>query len=641
MASFGRDLWDKFELVSRVASDKLKNCEDLIKIITERANVEESYVKSLEKILTSYLPSTPVTGTYGNISGILREYLRDRADQSRQLVYSMRADVIEQLNRLFKHQTNDTKSLSSAGKKLEKELKFLLEKLVQAKQKYLKTAREYEGATIVAESAKLNSEVTANRKSSLASKLIATAREHEEAEREYRQSIIDYNTFLDRYNREIREILDYFQRLEKERAKAMQDSLFKLSVHESVFTKTTALNVDKVQKRSETIDSSVEIEDFVKEHKTTREFYTKAIFEAHNSFIYASIDRQKALFVENRAHEAILESFKPFYEKFIEAKDLANAPKITDFLRPDSPAHRDDIHRAQRLAFIVHKAWTGDTELSPDELMDFERIVREEFGRKLWTFSFQQYRIAGKFVVNELGYKGLVSLLLIVLNEAMRSRDATTAKKLMVLALTFYKTDPREKEGKVYLHAEIVSHPLWKASDLWESAILDSLREEFANQRAYNLDSGECLEEAIIREKNIVFGQLGSFAFNMLMFEFDAQEVKNLISKFCKHFTLSEPLIKELMSNIEQSHRGLARKRSPDPRAHNDIRQPQQKQPEFISFVTSSLRSMLGSEEHERRPPIKVVPPPKPVETIKAEGFVDPLTAPLDELPELSPKKST
>jgi hypothetical protein len=50
----------------------------------------------------------------------------------------------------------------------------------------------------------------------------------------------------------------------------------------------------------------------------------------------------------------------------------------------------------------------------------------------------------------------------------------------------------------------------------------------------------ETENETLIREKNIVFGQLASYAHNMMMFNIDKNEIKNLMVKFGKSNNLFE-----------------------------------------------------------------------------------------------------
>ena len=78
----------------------------------------------------------------------------------------------------------------------------------------------------------------------------------------------------------------------------------------------------------------------------------------------------------------------------------------------------------------------------------------------------------------------------------------------MILTLTFYKIDEQNK--KVFLQAAISNHPLWSCLDFWECSIINSIREEFKCQHVYHMSQKESEDEVLVRERNIIFGQLVS-----------------------------------------------------------------------------------------------------------------------------------
>ena len=132
----------------------------------------------------------------------------------------------------------------------------------------------------------------------------------------------------------------------------------------------------------------------------------------------------------------------------------------------------------------------------------------------------------------------------------MIDKDTLIGRKLMILTFTFYriKTDAL-KEEKEYIQNSIMNHIFWKNSGFWESAIFESIMEEFESQKCYNLEENESKNDTILREKNLVLGQLASYAHNMLMFHVEKNEVKDLIIRFGKCFNILEFQLKELLVN--------------------------------------------------------------------------------------------
>ena len=116
----------------------------------------------------------------------------------------------------------------------------------------------------------------------------------------------------------------------------------------------------------------------------------------------------------------------------------------------------------------------------------------------------------------------------------------------MVLTFTFYKIDEKKPEEKIYIQTSIIDHVIWKTLDFWECSIFESIKEELESQRNNGLYKNEKQSETSIREKNTIFGQLASYAHNMLMFNLDVGLVRELMTKFGKSYNLFDLQIKDL-----------------------------------------------------------------------------------------------
>lgn len=133
----------------------------------------------------------------------------------------------------------------------------------------------------------------------------------------------------------------------------------------------------------------------------------------------------------------------------------------------------------------------------------------------------------------------------------MLENDISTALKVMILTLTFYKigNNFQQKNEKIFLQASISNHPLWNLVDFWECAIFNSIKEELKCQKVYHLNLLESDNETSNREKNIIFGQLASYSHNMLMFGLKKDLVKEITILFIKNFYLTDIQCKDLMVN--------------------------------------------------------------------------------------------
>lgn len=128
----------------------------------------------------------------------------------------------------------------------------------------------------------------------------------------------------------------------------------------------------------------------------------------------------------------------------------------------------------------------------------------------------------------------------------------------MILTFTFYKIGEKIPQNnfselenpdifeKIFLQNVIKGHPLWTMYDFWHAAIFTSIREELKTQKNFLIGHDESSDDTLIRERNIIFGQLASYCNNMLMFNIDKNFVKEIVGSFCKFFNMIDSQIKEI-----------------------------------------------------------------------------------------------
>jgi len=196
---------------------------------------------------------------------------------------------------------------------------------------------------------------------------------------------------------------------------------------------------------------------------------------------------------------------------------------------------------------------------------------------KIALVIINQYRSCGQCQITSNTYELLTKVFMAMLDYCLRHRKECNAKKLMMFSLTFYKTsspgpistNPEKspkKEDKQFLNTAISNHPIWKDNEFWAGAILGSIKEEYATQQKYHLEETETDEETQTRNKNIVYGQLGSYSRNMLIFNQEKTEVKNLIIKFCKLCAIPDKQVKDLNASIDSYVKEMQKTQKLSPR---------------------------------------------------------------------------
>jgi len=115
----------------------------------------------------------------------------------------------------------------------------------------------------------------------------------------------------------------------------------------------------------------------------------------------------------------------------------------------------------------------------------------------------------------------------------------------MILTFTFYKMDEKGLE-KQFLQSFIIEKEIWKNLDFWKSSIFASIINEAKLQKNYHMEEIETDAEKVIREKNIVFGQLAAFGQNMLMFGIEKKVILHIMHKYFEIYELEETQIENI-----------------------------------------------------------------------------------------------
>lgn len=236
--SFSEFLWDNFEVVNKHSIDHRKGAEVLLQIFNDISSLYEAFGRGMERIAGS---SYKIITTEGSLSHAVSSLVTDcsnKAVQSKILVESMNNDLIDPFRELLKNQNDNIKKTTNEGKKVEKDMQTLTEKLEKSKARYYKACEECEQLTILIEN-KINQE----RSLRLKSKLFSTKREVEASLKQYKESLSASNAYKERYRNVMMKILEVYQKQEEVRLESMKDMLRKLVVYQTSYLRNLQYDV--------------------------------------------------------------------------------------------------------------------------------------------------------------------------------------------------------------------------------------------------------------------------------------------------------------------------------------------------------------------------------------------------------------
>lgn len=208
----------------------------------------------------------------------------------------------------------------------------------------------------------------------------------------------------------------------------------------------------------------------------------------------------------------------------------------------------------------------SDATIEPRVVQLFKmKAAREMFIREL-----NRQRSSNKSM-GRSGFKSLSKTMKAFLDACVSHRDVKAATMLMIMSQTFFRAPSSRRtvddaalkknkdEGtasdssKEFVQWTIAGHPIWKDPLFWEEAFLHIVREEVEKNHSSFVSKGSTgdakrLEEAEYHYKQIVFGQLGSIAVNMISFGMALSATRAFIMKMCVANDLSEDEMKALIS---------------------------------------------------------------------------------------------
>ncbi len=148
------------------------------------------------------------------------------------------------------------------------------------------------------------------------------------------------------------------------------------------------------------------------------------------------------------------------------------------------------------------------------------------------------------------GFSLVVDIMNVFLDKCVQQNDVKGGKMMMIMSETFFRfrqhTPGKANSGEIsqenntremgreYLQESIKNHRIWENPHFWEEAFFLSVREEVV-KHLKQVHDGSVNKESNFAEfyKNILFGQLGSYALNMLNFGVALEVTLSFIRKLC------------------------------------------------------------------------------------------------------------
>ncbi|CAD8146160.1 unnamed protein product [Paramecium pentaurelia] len=237
-SKFEPDIVQITEQLSKRLNDKKKSIQEFLNILQQRAEIEEVYSKSLEKI--GYELSTIVENTqqdsFTDIMQYVRNYLLISSEQSKELYQQLKNNVVLELQNTISLDQGWINEVNKIQNKHSKEVRRNIEELHALQDDYNQALYE--------------------EKIYLEGKITSKKRNYEKSETNLKQFILYYNQYLDTYFQDIAYIQDIFLNIEIDRRKLVQDAGMKLFMYQISLIRNLQYDISGITQKIEQYKSN-------------------------------------------------------------------------------------------------------------------------------------------------------------------------------------------------------------------------------------------------------------------------------------------------------------------------------------------------------------------------------------------------
>ncbi|KAM3136056.1 hypothetical protein pb186bvf_011861 [Paramecium bursaria] len=528
-------LWDQIDLLIRDSTQGRNVLDECHEIISQLVIINEQYGKNLEKIGNSMVKYNQHNHLHKLLSILQSQILLD-AEQWKANARFMRDHILFQIKELLTQQNHSVRNLFDSSRTLNSQIKQKQQELDKLYSDYKKKQNDYFQWQIQMYSQKNVSDIVVDKKAKQMVKSDEMSRQLYEMEQKMRQSVDNYNQYLEGYHQRMASIMRDLQVQDSERGLLLKQLLQNVVRKESLLQDISNCDIQKYQS------------DFIEQHKTQNEILKPKEFINPNSYTLESIidiSENKLDMIENRLieYQKILDQYQFKIEdiKYIQVGEY----QLRKLIQEHSEQLKCGmISCIKYIKQIMNEIWSA---IHIDLDIFFKVMRNNKIGRYIWVHYLQNFRVQRQLDLNLEAFHIVGQVVNCMLTICSEEYDVYVVRKTVLMSLTFYMVNGTEK---LFLQELIKGHEIFKSIELWEIMMFQSLYEEIRSQNSHKLN--EQIQDSVEREKNTVFGFLGSLCKNMLIFNIEKPIIKQLVVKYAKFYNLQDVLLKALNQIVDE-----------------------------------------------------------------------------------------
>ena len=380
--SFSTRLHDNIGLANQYVTQGKKAIEEMIQFLKLITQAEENYAKSLESICNFQF--LLVKGSMLEAGHAIKHDLSNKVTQIRAFIDNITQDIIKTFQTIASVPLEQAKLLTMNSSKILKIKENYFEKLSKHKEKFWKSCQECEKITFNLEQPQ--SQILREK---FLQKLIKHKNSLDGNLKSYQDHVDSWSDFEKYYSPLIVPVMDSYEKNEFQRLESIKDQLRKYVVYETSYIRNLQYEIDVLAKSMEELDIEKDLLGLCPVSPPI----VKPEFENYKGTHSA----YKNLGVSGLLFAIPLPIQEPKWSEIVFQGSI------------------EEMYKTE-VDIISLKATQG-YDLSSEDFVQFNSLIKDSLGRKAWVWSMNQKKIDS--LLSDKGFLQLGELMLSVLNEVI------------------------------------------------------------------------------------------------------------------------------------------------------------------------------------------------------------------------------
>ncbi|KAM3141230.1 hypothetical protein pb186bvf_006615 [Paramecium bursaria] len=476
-----------------------KEMEEYIEFMSERAQIEEQYCKSLQKLLTNLQRSN-----VSKFRDALQNQLKNKIDIISNFTEVIKTEIIQYCKELINNQNNLSRRVIDDLRVLDWDLQDRQDDLMNAKLDYKIARREAEQSQIIDIIYEYSREITEEKLQKQQQKTIGLLQESQRLEKEYHMMNLQYNEFMDVYNIKAENFFQQLSGQELERNLVVKETLMKLLMFEIQISKQNQHDSEKINESVRSYNIQDSLDRFIATNTRLQEVPISQEFQQYKTFLTQSLDN-----ITNKQYSSNQLNIKSRYDQFLQLYD--DIKDLDDFQLPaENPGEHDIAIIFKIIQWHLKQIWDGKD--SQYEAYVLNLISVNQINRLLWVQALETVATKKNYQLQKTEqFEQLSKNIWQFLQVCGKSLDATPVRRLMVLSSIIYI---QENQKRYFLANNLKEQKILFAGDFIEACIVESIYDALLEDIPAGLDD----DDTIIKQKQHIYTQLQTVCFLLLRY---------------------------------------------------------------------------------------------------------------------------